>query len=403
MQHANGGIQQFQDAGTKNIPYTFSTQYTPTVAGYNVTGSSVLNQPTLSDVEYIQPYTGKGYGKKMEDVEKTINTHSWYFDTEDKKKAFREAAVKPDSGGVVKDFQNAYTQEIVKRAKDAGLNQDEVNKVVSEIGFTGQGVQKPDDKFGAFTSTRPVFDLNKTEVEGEPEFISDGYTASGTGRTRYTLANLPDQSPLLPDSLQGALKQVHRYDRIETPLASPDQAIVEIRRQEQSAMQGLQNLPDAQRAAAVAQIQANTQSAINNAVAGTTSANQGAKFNTDVTNAQIQMREEDMRNKDLTDYEAKILKADAITQANLRNFYNANQKVNTGNFNYIQGLNLINDRYDNAQFTGDGTEYVNLQKAQAYDSFMAKTAEQRKAEADAEIKAQKKLAAKSKKRFGGTK
>jgi hypothetical protein len=243
----------------------------------------------------------------------------------------------------------------------------------------------------------------QTPTEAIPEATPQGYTASGTGRTRYTLANLPDQSPLLPDSLQGALKQVHRYDRIETPLASPDQAIVEIRRQEQSAMQGLQNLPDAQRAAAVAQIQANTQSAINSAVAGTTSANQGAKFNTDVTNAQIQMREEDMRNKDLTDYEAKILKADAITQANLRNFYNANQKVNTGNFNYIQGLNLINDRYDNAQFTGDGTEYVNLQKAQAYDSFMAKTAEQRKAEADAEIKAQKKLAAKSKKRFGGTK
>jgi len=254
------------------------------------------------------------------------------------------------------------------------------------------------------TANNPFLTQPQSPLQQVEEQVAQEESVSGNlKRGNYILPNLPDQSPLLPDSLQGALKMTHRYDRVETPLASPEAAITEIRRQEQSAMQGLQNLPDAQKAAAIAQIQANTQNALNQAVAQTTGANQQAKFNTDVTNSQIQMKEEGMRNNDLQNYENKILKADAITQANLRNYYNAAQKVNVGNYNYVQGLNLINDRYDNAQFTGDGSEMINLQKAQAYDSFMAKTAEQRKAEADAEIKAQKKLAVKSKKRFGGVK
>lgn len=243
-----------------------------------------------------------------------------------------------------------------------------------------------------------------TPINEEPVLTPSGYVASGArGQTKYVLPNLPDQSPLLPDSLQGALKMTHRYDRVETPLVSPDQAITEIRRQEQSAMEGLQNLPDAQKASAIAQIQANTQNALNQAIAQTTGANQQAKYNADVANAQIQMREEDMRNTDLQNYETKILKADANTQRDLRNYYNNAQKVNLTNYNYVQGLNLVNDRYDNAQFTGDGSEFVNLQKAQAYDSYLSKTPEQKKAEAEAEIKAKKKLESKSKKRFGGTK
>lgn len=232
---------------------------------------------------------------------------------------------------------------------------------------------------------------------------TDGYTASGgKGKTRYTLANLPDQSPLMPDSLQGALKMNHRYDRIETPFVSPDAQITEIRRQEQSAIQGLQGLPDAQRASAIAQIQANSQNALNQAIAQTQGANQSAKFNADVTNAQIQMKEEDMRNNDLQNYENKILTADAKTQRDLRNYYNANQKVNLTNFNAINGLNLINDRFDNAQYDGYGMNMENLQKAKAYDNYMSKNLEQIKAEEDRAKKANK-INVKSKLRYGGKK
>jgi hypothetical protein len=94
-----GKLKMYQEAPVvedPNKPYSFSTQITPPVAGYTVTGSSVLNQPTLSDVEFIQRYTGKGYGQKMADIDKAISTHDWYFNTEEKKKAFKEAAIKQD-------------------------------------------------------------------------------------------------------------------------------------------------------------------------------------------------------------------------------------------------------------------------------------------------------------------
>jgi hypothetical protein len=247
----------------------------------------------------------------------------------------------------------------------------------------------------------------KTTPTEENTFKTNGYIASVTNnKTRYKLANLPDQSPLLPDGLQGALKLNTRYDRVETPFVSPDAQITEIRRQEQSAMQGLQGLPDAQRASAIAQVQANSQNALNQAIAQSQGANQQAKFNADVTNAQIQMKEEDMRNNNLQNYENKITKADTLTQQNLRNYYNNAQKVNLTNYNYVQGLNLVNDRFDNAQFDGQGMNMVALQKAKDYDSWNAKTLDQQEAELKQKRKAEKdaqKITTRAKARFGGNK
>jgi len=216
----------------------------------------------------------------------------------------------------------------------------------------------------------------------------------------YGLLNLPDQSPLLPDSLQGALKIDRRYDRIEAPLVSPDAQVNEIRRQEAATMESLNSLPDAQRAAAIAQVQANTQANLNNVMGQVAGQNQASTFQANAANAQIQAREEDARANDLLNYEGRILKADAITQQNLRNYYNTAQKVNLGNYNTVNSVNLINSMYDNARYTPNGIAMTNLDTAQAYGN-QAQDEYQKLLDAKKTIN---KLNVQSKKkRFGGKK
>jgi len=224
------------------------------------------------------------------------------------------------------------------------------------------------------------------------------FTANNQEINTQGLLNLPDQSPLLPDSLQGALKINRRYDRIEVPLVSPDAQVNEIRRQEASTIESLNNLPDAQRASAIAQVQANTQAQLNNVMGQVAGQNQASTFQANAANAQIQAREEDARASDLLSYEGRILKADAITQQNLRNYYNTAQKVNLGNYNTVNSVNLINSMYDNARYTPDGVAMTNLDLATNYS---ASPQDEYQRLLDAKKTLQKFNVQAKKKRFGG--
>lgn len=223
-------------------------------------------------------------------------------------------------------------------------------------------------------------------------------TAEEKERERLNLLLLPDQTPLMPSSLQGTLKATHRYDRLEAQRASPDAMIQEIRRQEQTAMQGLESLPDAQRAAAIAQVQANTQAELNKVMTNVEGLNMNARAQADTFNAQTQAQEENMRVNDLLSYEGRILKADDITQQNLRNYYNTNQKVNMANYNAVQGVNLLNSMYPNQAFTGNTVESTNLGYTSPYDGVtVPPTTTQLKEKQAEEAKERKK----NKKKNGG--
>jgi|GEM_PF-4544860 len=152
--------------------YSFSTRYIPKSTDYVTEGSSILNQDVLSGVEEFQPFTGKGYGAKMADVAKTIDTHSWYFDTDKKKKDFAEAVLKEGRQPEIVAFQEAYNKELEKRAESAGVPKTEIANIKKEVGFADKGIQKVDGLFGAFTSTRPLYNFSKKdgEVVARPEF-----------------------------------------------------------------------------------------------------------------------------------------------------------------------------------------------------------------------------------------
>ncbi len=161
------GQTEQQPIAQEGKGFSFSTRYKPTLSGYETDGTSVLDQDMLSGVEEFQSFTGKGYGAKMADVEKTINAHTWYFDTEEKKKAFREAVLKKGAQPEVKAFQEAYNKEIEKRASAVGIPKEEIGKIKKEVGFSTEGVQKVDGLFGAFTSTRPLYSFAKKDGKVE--------------------------------------------------------------------------------------------------------------------------------------------------------------------------------------------------------------------------------------------
>ena len=108
---------------------------------------------------------GKGYGNAISNLDNTLDTHSWYFDNEDKKNAFKQAALREGSQKEVLDFQNAYNSEIVRRAKQSGMNESEITNLVNQTGFSNKGSQMLDGKFGNFTSTRPMYEPKVNPIE----------------------------------------------------------------------------------------------------------------------------------------------------------------------------------------------------------------------------------------------
>ena len=191
-------------------------------------------------------------------------------------------------------------------------------------------------------------------------FVAGTPPPQGASRGNMGMLLLPDQTPMLPESLQPSVKVTRRFDRVDAPNFSPDAMISEIRRQEQAAMQSLSSLPDAQRASAIAQVQANTASEISKVMGAVQTQNMQGKVQTDAMNAQVQMAEENARQQDVLSYEARTFKSDAITQANLRNYYNTMNKINVGNYNTIQSLNMLNAMTPNQAFTGDEVVTTNM-------------------------------------------
>ena len=183
-----------------------------------------------------------------------------------------------------------------------------------------------------------------------------GFDRGNSTQTRMGIMALPDQYAPLPDALQGNLKLEYRPNLVDKQNVTAEPIIAEIRRQEQSAMQAIQNLPDAQRGAAIAQLQANTQEQINKAMNQV----QGQNLQSDVTvanaNAGTLNQAQDINNRYALDFEGKMLKADALTRNDVRNWMNHNQAVNLANSNAINKLNYYNQLSEYNQITPNGIE-----------------------------------------------
>jgi hypothetical protein len=130
----------------------------------------VTTDNEMSDVEIMQKSRpGEGFGKKVQDVDKFMEVHSWYFNqvSEEEKAKFKTAAKSGKESSVIKQFQKDYNDKLKAEAKARNLSEEQTKKIIEEVGFTETGPKKLDGKFGAFTSSRPFFDF-KPITPGTP-------------------------------------------------------------------------------------------------------------------------------------------------------------------------------------------------------------------------------------------
>ena len=343
--------------------YTFSTRTTPKLEGYETEGVSILDQDSLSDVELMQSYTGKGYGAKMADVEKTMDIHKWYFDTDEKKKAFREAVLKKGEQPEVRMFQEAYNNEIENRAIRAGVPEQDVKKIVQDVGFSKEGVKKLDGLFGAFTSTRPLYNFSKKDgkIEVTPTEVDPTTNQPVRGKdlgAKTVMANLPQDLLLPPSSLARLYKGEVRFGELDPTKMSAKAQNVEAERQRQTAAKELYFLNPQQRAALMASGLGQTQMATNQAIGQAEMFNAQQKQQVDQFNLQNNMKE-DLTNIELNqDFERRNLAGQGKYEANMRGFYNNMNAINRQNFADVRDLNLANAWFDKYQTDGSNIMFM---------------------------------------------
>lgn len=346
--------------------FSFATRYAPMLTGYDVTGSSILNQDTLTGVEQTQPYfEGQGYGAKMANVEDTIKLHDWYFNTETKKKAFREASKKQGEQPEIKAFQEAYNNEILKRGEKAGVSKSELNNIVEQVGFTGSGARQLDGKFGAFTSTRPLYDFSKSkagEVKVEETPVTTVQTPEVINRniTKTAFPLLPDDLRIFPSALNPLYKEQIALGRAEpTKLTTePFLASQEAQRQAEIARVQASGLPPQLQESVLAQGLATSQISANDAIAKVEMANQANQAQVDQFNIG-QRSKENLTNAQFNQqYQNQMLGGLNAYESALRSYYLESNLQNRQNFKDVDAINLLNSQNENYQYIpGVGVQY----------------------------------------------
>jgi hypothetical protein len=192
-----------------------------------------------------------------------------------------------------------------------------------------------------------------------PPVIPPGTPPEKEKRTRRGLLLLPDQTPLMPSSIQPSLKIQRRYSRIGYNDISPEQALTEMNRSEVGAQNQLKDMSPQQRAAALSAMTANANTQSNKVIADTNRANAAGRNAVDVYNAKVSDAEENASGQDALDYERRTYIAQNAYEQNLNNFYNRLQENQMNNWKTVEGLNRYNALNPDVQFTGEGYETSN--------------------------------------------
>ena len=178
-------------------------------------------------------------------------------------------------------------------------------------------------------------------------------------KNRRGLLLLPDQTPLMPSSIQPSLKIQRRYSRIGYNDISPEQALTEMNRSEVGTQNQLKDMSPQQRAAASVALTANANTASNKVIADVNRTNAAGRNAVDVYNAKVSDAEENASAGDALDYEKRTYMAQNAYEQNLNNFYNKLQKNQMNNWKTVEGFNRYNALNPDVQFTGEGYEVNN--------------------------------------------
>lgn len=158
---------------------------------------------------------------------------------------------------------------------------------------------------------------------------------------------LPDQSVTPPGGVQPHALINRFYQRLDPVEITNEENLKEIFRSQNFMANQLDQLPDSQRRAALANTLATTQENINRSTVQTNIANARNRQATEQFNIGQTNREEDARAGDLLNFERRQLTALAKTQADIDNYFDFNRRVRLGNFNTLSKINTLNNLYEN--------------------------------------------------------
>jgi hypothetical protein len=82
--------------------------------------------------------------------------------------------------------------------------------------------------------------------------------------------------------------------------------------------------------------------------------NIGNKQQTDAYNNKVSDLERDANINELYNFESKMLTAENVTDEDIRNYYDYNNRLQVSNYNTIKDMNLINELYNNYKIDSDG-------------------------------------------------
>ena len=170
----------------------------------------------------------------------------------------------------------------------------------------------------------------------------------------YNRPILPDMSLEPPRPMEAHLKAEHRYATIDPTKISYEDALTELNRQSDAAVSQLDGLTDVQRAAAISNLTANTQSNAAKVISQTNAQNAQMQSSVDQANVQIANREVDANVADAQAYEAIQMKAKALTEADVDNFHDKNREIRIKRNEFLRRDKQINDMIENYYTDANG-------------------------------------------------
>lgn len=179
-------------------------------------------------------------------------------------------------------------------------------------------------------------------------------------RSNAGMLLLPDQSPMSLPSMLAPAKFTPRLVGYEYAQISPEQELAEIGRSQAMVKNELAQMPDAQRAATLASMDANNAQAISKVLTNTARYNAQAKERSDANRAQVQTQQSQADMASASQYQQLMGRELEAYDADLQRFYDKLTSNQVNNWKTVEMTNQFNALNPNVTRTNNGYEVINL-------------------------------------------
>lgn len=219
------------------------------------------------------------------------------------------------------------------------------------------------------------------------EAVSENVTPQQTNPVRdvvqYSNANVPVDFLLPPTGAQPVYRQQANLSRLDPVKQTAEPQLANIDSQMNTAIAALSGLPEAQRAAAIANLLGTSQQASNQAIGQVEAANTQNQAQISQYNAQ-QADKEQLLNFQLdNDYQNRVFATLNNTQTDIRRYFQDLNNQNNFLFNYVDRRNLLNQMTPNYYNNGSGLVQFQDANGNIFSSGVAPTSTRRTPEQQA--------------------